>query len=457
MRINWLRPPKAAVIGVVGFALGVLVGAKLMRPPQEVHRGPAAAAAGAALDRILPEVELNHVPLDRAVEVLSRLAGVRIDVEWNELAKAGVRRTKPVTFLARNTTLDQVLGHLANADGIKVFDLGGYFPSDDRVVISAGDDLLARATTVGTYDVRDLDLPEPPATPPSTSGRGLFSSTYQDIERPRDVIEYVADMTGYGTGQSSRFVRYFAGRLIVEGTWKDHRNVARALAQLREPPPVAVPPPDGGQQVWDDAAGAYVSSAGGVAESALRRRLPEVRFDGETLERAVAALQQASGARIVIDWEAAEARAVLRKQPVTFWLTDVTLSAALRGLLDAGHLHDFAIGPRGGFVEVVPPEHVQCLVGTRTYDVAALLKQAASTEPLNGTTRAAEPFDPAHRLCDVIRANVGPVDWIDTGGQYGTMHLWGDRLIVRQSWENHEKLAEFLGWLRRIVNACRPF
>ena len=60
------------------------------------------AQAKNALDRSVPELKLNAEPLSDCIDFLKDTSGVPFIVDWDALAKAGVKKTSPVTVDAKN-------------------------------------------------------------------------------------------------------------------------------------------------------------------------------------------------------------------------------------------------------------------------------------------------------------------------------------------------------------------
>ena len=60
------------------------------------------AKAKAALDRVVPELKFRAVPLSDTIDFLKDISGVPFIVDWDALAKAGVKKTSPVTVDAKN-------------------------------------------------------------------------------------------------------------------------------------------------------------------------------------------------------------------------------------------------------------------------------------------------------------------------------------------------------------------
>jgi len=60
------------------------------------------AQAKKALDRVVPELRLHAETLSDTIDFLKDVSGVPFIVDWDALAKAGVKKTSPVTVDAKN-------------------------------------------------------------------------------------------------------------------------------------------------------------------------------------------------------------------------------------------------------------------------------------------------------------------------------------------------------------------
>lgn len=74
------------------------------------------SAAKEALDRELPEINFQGVPVKDAFEFLHDITQVELDVDWAALSEAGVKVDAPVTLKSKgkslSTVIDEVLRQL---------------------------------------------------------------------------------------------------------------------------------------------------------------------------------------------------------------------------------------------------------------------------------------------------------------------------------------------------------
>lgn len=131
---------------------------------QDRHGGPGAEprsevqkpreGIGALLERRLPEVRTDELPLDQMVEWLSAQASITIVVRWQNLEDAGVAREAPISLHARNLSLRKVLWLVLNEAAGSDLRLA-YRADDDLILISTEDD-IEREMVVRVYPIADL-------------------------------------------------------------------------------------------------------------------------------------------------------------------------------------------------------------------------------------------------------------------------------------------------------------
>lgn len=113
-----------------------------------------------------------------------------------------------------------------------------------------------------------------------------------------------------------------------------------------------------------------------VANSALGRMLPEVKFQGSSLKDCVDFLRDVSGANIHVNWRALEAAGVTGDTPVNLRLREVSLRKILTTLLNesgAGGLLTFYTSE--GVIEVTTAELADKEMITRVYPVEDLIME----------------------------------------------------------------------------------
>ena len=78
---------------VVGLVLGAQFCAAAADPDEQAKK---------ALDRVMPELRSHGETLSDNIDFLKDFSGVPFVVDWDALAKAGVKKTDPVTVDAKN-------------------------------------------------------------------------------------------------------------------------------------------------------------------------------------------------------------------------------------------------------------------------------------------------------------------------------------------------------------------
>jgi len=467
MRSRLNRHLRISCVGFIGVAIGLLVGSHLVqvpalvRPPQHQPRN-----AEEALDIMIPEVDLEGVPFNEAVETVRKLSSVPIVVNWQKLGAAGLNARAPVVFGARNVSLGRVLAELV--DSLQTANhFAGYAAAEGVILISTDDDAERHTLVIRSYDIRDLVGPpadpwEAPDAPnpkkmlfyEGNSDASASSVRKEDLER---LIESTVAVDSWReNGGQTGSLRFFGGRLIVMQTWENHREIASFLAELREP--TAPPAPAISTallELWNDTLGKYVSADASVGEAALRRRIPEVRFDRVPLEEAVTALADKVHADLVADWAAFESAGVPRRTPVTVHLYDVTLAEALMALMDANNAGKLNYRIDGGCVILGTPTSDTYKLTTRVYDIRDLITAIMGPPPTPAPYSVSDlakwaAMRSAHldQLIQLIEDTIATDSWKEAGGTIGSMRVLGDRLIVTQTRENQERVADLLAALR---------
>jgi hypothetical protein len=113
-----------------------------------------------------------------------------------------------------------------------------------------------------------------------------------------------------------------------------------------------------------------------VANSALNRTLPEVKFQGSSLKDCVDFLRDVSGANIHVNWRALEAAGITGDTPVNMRLREVSLRKILTTLLnEAGPGGILTFYTSEGVIEVTTGELADKEMITRVYPVDDLIME----------------------------------------------------------------------------------
>ena len=91
-------------IASMSIVVGLFLGAQFCAAAADPD-----AKAKAALDRVVPELRLHGESLSDTIDFLKDISGVPIIVDWDALAKAGVKKNDPVTVDAKNLKFSEAI------------------------------------------------------------------------------------------------------------------------------------------------------------------------------------------------------------------------------------------------------------------------------------------------------------------------------------------------------------
>jgi hypothetical protein len=211
----------------IPFGIGLCVGiwparpAKTTPPAATAVPVPAPMPAEAALERVLPRVDLNGVQLDAALLSLGKLAGTPVVFRYNQMQTPNIALIDywtPVTIHARGETLERVLRELIEPRrSVREGERLAYTPSGDTVIVSTWWDLRSHGALTREFDVRDLIGPD----------RSL--DALAKLVREKVAPESWGDPEGM-----HGFIRCLGGRLVVTQDWHVLRQTGQFLAELRK-------------------------------------------------------------------------------------------------------------------------------------------------------------------------------------------------------------------------------
>ncbi|RPI62690.1 MAG: hypothetical protein EHM48_03685 [Planctomycetaceae bacterium] len=213
----------------------------------------------------------------------------------------------------------------------------------------------------------------------------------------------------------------------------------------------------------------YNSSAAGAVEAdslvkkKLRARIPKIDFNDEEFGNVVEFFRPAADVNFRPDWRALESAGVTRKTKVNLNLVDVSIEKALQLVLqDLSTTKKLSYAIGDGVVTITTSEELAKIPVYRTYDVQDLLfvvpDFTGPTASLGGNNNnaggnnnnASQDTDArsqeVQRIIDTIRQTVGEDSWQKIGGSIREFH---GQLIVSQTAENQEMIAEVLSKLRQ--------
>jgi hypothetical protein len=240
-----------ASLVVASFLLPSLTFAQSTRPVADSR-----VNAATALARTVPEVKINAVSLESAIDFVRDITGLNIHVNWRALEMLNVTRETPVTLKLANVSARRVLRALLDETGVGE-NLTWYI--DEGVVEVTTKEISDAQLITRVYPVEDLIMTVPDFVGPSFSlesqgrvsgggggggggGSGLFQGgtnttnnnagnsgdTRSKTQRAEDLVKLVQETVRpevWRENGGTSSIRYFNGHLIVTAP----RSVHEAL------------------------------------------------------------------------------------------------------------------------------------------------------------------------------------------------------------------------------------
>lgn len=203
--------------------------------------GNAYVIPSAPLDRVVDRLDCKEVPLQDAIDILSRKTSIAMRLHTQSLESAGVRPDTPVNLHVANLTAGQVLDEIIGS--VKSEARLGYWKGDGAIEIST---YAEESGTIVTrlYDVRDILQHE--VAQSQNMLNSPTSTHYDDAEN--SLIKYLEDNVATDTwkdnGGTLGVLWCAFGRLIVAQTPRNQDAVEAALYNVSNQS-VVKPPPEG--------------------------------------------------------------------------------------------------------------------------------------------------------------------------------------------------------------------
>jgi hypothetical protein len=129
----------------------------------------------------------------------------------------------------------------------------------------------------------------------------------------------------------------------------------------------------------------------------------------------------------------------------------------VEGFARAGWPLEFTV--RDGAIVISSAGKIERHPVTRVYDLRDWPQPGAWAQPARPADPGAAPLtrpEAAEELGTAIMESVAPDSWRDNGGVPGSIRFAADRLIVTQTWRNHEKVRRFLDAMRAAPPTTAP-
>jgi type II secretory pathway component GspD/PulD (secretin) len=177
-------------------------------------------SAQALLEKKLPELNFDKLPLKDVINFLQDVTGANIAVDWAVLEKAGIKKSAPVTARLRDISMGKALSTILNEVGGEQVKLAY---AVDRDVITISTATVIEKVERKVFDLHDLIAPvrgDPP--------KRAEAMKEQIVKLVKETV------SPEKWGKDGRSIIERDGQLIVAASKEDMASVEALLAQLRE-------------------------------------------------------------------------------------------------------------------------------------------------------------------------------------------------------------------------------
>jgi beta-lactamase regulating signal transducer with metallopeptidase domain len=235
---------------------------------------------------------------------------------------------------------------------------------------------------------------------------------------------------GGTTGEIQRMAG--SGKLIIWQTPVAQEKIAQLLKELRiqraspirqegENPMMNLPEVAAPQTII--VSDADIEAANAKATTALKKKLPEVKFEKIPFTDVLDFLRETTGVNIVANWHALESVGVDKSTPISLHLKDVTFELVLSSVIRQLQTQDLAIVIDRGVITVTIRSEIPSYRVSKVYDVSDV---ATSEENVDALSR-------------VVQGLVSSSDTVQT---------FNGKLIITTTTDTHEQIAKLLAELR---------
>jgi len=224
----------------------------------EVSESEADMLVHREMAKVTPEITMDEMSLENAIDFLREMSGLSIHVKWGVLENAGIPRDAPVTVHLSNVTFEKALRTIL--DDVGGLNPLGYIVDGGVITISTRADLSGTAyATTRVHDIRDLIFRVPifqgqpmnlQTSTGNAAGGGAIGfgnvgvgnqvgnnqgATRQDvINNIITLIEETIDPDSWRPAGQIGSIRELHGQLVITQTAENQRRIAKLINQLRE-------------------------------------------------------------------------------------------------------------------------------------------------------------------------------------------------------------------------------
>ncbi len=367
------------------------------------------------------DLDVNEVPLAEVVRRLRMTHHVQILFDMNALKDAAIDPTAlPVTLTVKNINLSSALKLL-----LSQFQLT-YIIRDEVLQITTRD----KASTVlspRVYDVQDV-------LSKSEDGMPDFDSLIDVI------VTTVASQSWSDTGGPGSIMTISPSSIIISQTQEVHEEIDDLLHSIRRTAELAKAGKFENSGVADES----------DAEKSILKAMQEsvdIDFHDTPFTEVYAQLAKQHHVQIQFDVNALKDAAIDPSAlPTTYSVKGVTLKSALNGILDQFNL---TWVPQNEVLQITTKDKANTMLITKLYPIEDLIQRKKSPD---GSQTQLTPD--ASSFVNAISTTVSMQTWSSVGGP-GTIESYdkdGLILVVSQTREVHDEIADLLGQLREV---CR--
>ena len=396
--------------------------------PQPVSSDPCRGGAGGvkfreALNTKL-DLDFTETALTDVVLFLQHKFDVPLMLDRRALEAAGVGGDTPITFRAKQVRLQSVLRQLLRGLGLT------YLVRNDIVYITTLEEVESSLSN-GIYNIRDL-IAAAKHSKYAADDEGVITDSLVQMIRTTTGLPKPGWVEDGGVGA----ILAYDGQLIVSQTCGVHDQIEQLLAACRKLVKLQAEKP-----------GELLTEPLGVGETidAIRVRktlnqiIPQVAFHETQLKDAVELFNVWIGIPFFLDHRALESAGVGSDTPVTLHCENWTMNAILNHVI-----HDFGLTwvIQDDVVVITTLEEAEAQLKLRLYPARDLLNVPW------------ERYDDTEtRLAALIQSITGrpKPGWVSDGG-VGFLHPlpFAEELVVLQTGEVHQQIAELLAEMRRL-------
>jgi len=152
-----------------------------------------------------------------------------------------------------------------------------------------------------------------------------------------------------------------------------------------------------------------------------------------------------------VNWNSLKEKGVKPSKPVTIKMEHATARQALNAILDKVRQNDvIKYRIEDGIVKISADDFFKYSV-VRVYDVYKLIDDTCAQSKRLATEGKppVNELEAEDGLIRIIEETIDPISWRDAGGAEGAIRAFDGMLIVFQTPENHEDVADLLAAMRR--------